>query len=121
MGNTKMPAQSESKKDKRSVLGVALSYKATPTKEELATILFFFKQLVSVVIGVALGGFKFTGFLGMVVWGVAVNLIAYVYSNVWLEFDEDEMDLSIVYTEAFGPAFGSFMLSWILSNTYLQF
>jgi len=37
------------------------------------------------------------------------------------EFDEDYFtDNSIIFTEAFGPASGVFMLSWVLSTTYLN-
>jgi hypothetical protein len=59
-----MPAKSEEKKE--NVLGMALTYGAKPDKEQLATILFFFKQIVSVIIGVALGGLKLSGFLGLI-------------------------------------------------------
>ena len=42
----------------RNLLGVALSYKGKPTKTEFNTILFYFKQAVGLLIGIALGGLK---------------------------------------------------------------
>jgi len=97
-----------------------LTRDAKPTIEEFTNFALFFKQMLGVALGLLLPLLGITGWLGFVIFFAASNIILAKYSRSFLDCDEDTVELSRIYGEAFFPSMITFVFVWTIVHTTLH-
>eukprot|EP01029_Cantina_marsupialis_P028735 TRINITY_DN777942_c0_g1_i1.p1 TRINITY_DN777942_c0_g1~~TRINITY_DN777942_c0_g1_i1.p1 ORF type:complete len:117 (-),score=25.32 TRINITY_DN777942_c0_g1_i1:148-498(-) len=110
------------KKSLKDIAAVALERGSSPSKDdfpELADVLHYLKQIVAIVVGITWGIIGMTSAVGLISGCGTFTLVAFVYLSLYLKADMESyggvFDLA---KEGFFPAFGMFLLSWILSYSF---
>lgn len=99
----------------RELVTKALTRESDVTKEELKDILHVIKQIFGVVFGVAVGTMQLTGLPVILGFVVISYLFFYGYVFRFLQIDEDVIEGTEVFKEAFMLSFFSFVLAWLLT------
>lgn len=82
---------------------------------EFMSVLYWMRQVISVVIGTVLGLWGVTGYMGFVVFLVANTLVPFVYYKHYANIDVDDFGHNEVLSEGYQPSFGMFLLMWIVA------
>jgi hypothetical protein len=89
-------------------------------KADLFLVLHWMRQILGVVLGLLMGFLHVTGYLGNLTFFAVTALSTWAYYAKFLQVDEEEFGGSWeLISEGMGPAFGSFLLSWICTYTIL--
>ena len=86
-------------------------------KEELLSKLYWCKQLLGILLGLAAGLLKLQGFPVILGFLVLVGATSLFYS--WQVQHADDVEGWDILSEAMAPTFFIFMLSWVLSFSFL--
>ncbi|GMH33644.1 hypothetical protein BSKO_01478 [Bryopsis sp. KO-2023] len=115
-------SQSKNQQDLSAWEKIRLGDLATWKEDELKTAIHWFRQAVSLVLGIVWGLIPFTG-LNAFLTQLALNSIGTVvfYSSV-IGVDPDEYGgHAVLWQEALGPAISMFMLAWVVTYSLVQF
>eukprot|EP00830_Metopus_es_P004538 TRINITY_DN14155_c0_g1_i1.p1 TRINITY_DN14155_c0_g1~~TRINITY_DN14155_c0_g1_i1.p1 ORF type:complete len:138 (+),score=22.70 TRINITY_DN14155_c0_g1_i1:40-414(+) len=96
-----------------------LGRKGSYTREEVFEFLFWVKIIFGFTIGITAGFLKFTGYPVFIVYLAGVMLGTNLYYTKILNHVEDSNTAPELYMEHFPESFGIFMLTWILSFTFV--
>ena len=99
----------------------AFSSEAEITKEEIISILFVFKQVIGVVIGVALGMTSLQGMVAMLTYAGVSFVISYIYVMKVLQPEEETIEPSDIFKEHWMLGFFNFLLFWVISYNVVNF
>jgi len=88
-------------------------------KDEVLDTIFWFRQLIGLLIGLGAGGLGLTGYPVIVAFGVSVFGLSYLFQARFLQIDEDDFNPQELMMEGIGNSAGLFMLAWILMHTFL--
>lgn len=80
--------------------------------------LYWIKQIISILIGLAVGSFHLSGFVIILGFGILISVTSLFYA--WHIVKANELEPWELVTEAFGPSFFCFLLSWILTYTFIK-
>ncbi|CCD67868.1 Rab5-interacting protein [Caenorhabditis elegans] len=90
-----------------------------PDKDELLDVVYWGKQVISLLLGFIFGITSLTGVLVLVCYVGTSSVIAHHFVTKFQRVDEEEVggfwELS---KEGFGAAFATFMVTWITTYTY---
>ncbi|VDQ08691.1 unnamed protein product [Trichobilharzia regenti] len=85
-------------------------------KNDFLDVVYWFRQVFAVIVGVLWGLAPFTGFLAILMFFVTNVCFVYAYAAVYQRVDEDEYGgYGEIVKEGLMTAFASFMVSWILT------
>ncbi|CAO4379987.1 unnamed protein product [Caenorhabditis nigoni] len=105
-----------------TTLGKALAPRSVwPDKDELLDVVYWGKQVLSLLVGFVFGITPMTGLLGIISYVVISSVVAQHYVTKFQKVDEEEVggfwELS---KEGFGAAFATYMVTWITVYTYIM-
>lgn len=85
-------------------------------KDEVLDAVYWFRQILAIMMGIIWGFLGLTGFVGIVSFGLLNSMAAYTLANhTGYDFDPDESFQSV--KEGFMTVFASFLVSWIVTYT----
>ncbi|VDO95068.1 unnamed protein product [Heligmosomoides polygyrus] len=85
-----------------------------PDKDELLDVVYWGKQILSLLIGVAFGAASLHGILAIVAYVAISTMVTQHFVVRYQQVDEDEVGgFWELAKEGFGSAFATFMVSWI--------
>jgi len=88
-----------------------------PTKDQNLDKVFWFKFVVSIIVGVSFGVLNITGFMSFILYFLGSTIISFFYFKKFVNTDEDVEYQSEVFIEGLNVSVPVFLLVWILSNT----
>ena len=88
-------------------------------KDEILDVLFWFRQLVSVLFGLAAGLSGQTGAAVIIMYVMLMFASSYYYQTIYLEIDPEDFNPNELMMEGLGNCVGLFLLSWILLYTFM--
>ncbi|CAG9327880.1 unnamed protein product [Blepharisma stoltei] len=100
-----------------SSIGKAFAADPKIEKDDLMDYMHWVKQVLGLIFGIIAGSMKFTGFPVIIIFAIALSAVSLFYA--WKIIQTEEIEAWDIVSEAFGPAFFSFVLAWILSYTFL--
>lgn len=106
-----------------STLSKALSSRSTwPDKEEFLDVIYWFRQIVGVILGLLWGVLAIQGIVGIVLFAAINASLLYLYFSGYQSVDEEEYGGVWELTkEGFVTSFASFLVTWIIVYTGLHF
>ncbi|KAH9397083.1 PREDICTED: uncharacterized protein C20orf24 homolog [Rhagoletis zephyria] len=87
-------------------------------KDEFLDVIYWGRQVLSVLMGIIWGYLGLTGAFGILSFVAANSAAVYIYS---LNFNEEQEDAITGVKEGFMTAFASFLVTWIIIYTTLYF
>lgn len=89
-------------------------------KDEVLDAVYWFRQVLAVVMGITWGYLGLTGFVGIISFIVLNSIAAYSIANrTGYDFDPDESFQSV--KEGFMAVFASFLVSWTVTYSAVHF
>ncbi|KAG1942064.1 Rab5-interacting family protein [Pimephales promelas] len=94
-----------------------------PVKEdEFLDVVYWFRQIIAVILGVIWGVAPLKGFLGIIIFCVINAGVLYVYFSSFQQVDEEEYGGTWELTkEGFMTSFALFLVVWIIFYTALHY
>ena len=93
-----------------------------PDKEEFLDVIYWLRQVLGVIIGLAWGVLAIQGAVGLVLFAALNAGLVYVYFSAFQAVDEEEYGGAWELTkEGFMTSFASFLVAWIILYTGLHF
>jgi len=89
------------------------------TKEDLSDVIYWIRQWLGLIVGIAFGVGQITGFVGHIGFVLLNGLLLYVYYAKYLRVDDEELGRWDLLSEGFGPSYGMFLLAWITTYSVL--
>ncbi|KPP75051.1 hypothetical protein Z043_105730 [Scleropages formosus] len=90
-------------------------------KEEFLDVIYWFRQIIAVILGVILGIVPLTGFLGISTFCAVNAVVLYLYFNNFQQIDEEEYGGTWELTkEGFMTSFALFLVTWIIFYTAIH-
>lgn len=87
-------------------------------QDSLFGTLHWFRQILALIFGVLLGLSRLTGVIPLAIYGVASTFVVFIFATMYHKLEpvaREEVELKDLLSEAFFPAFGTFLLSWVIS------
>merc|ERR1712020_57621 len=98
------------------------SQSAWPDKEEFLDVIYWLRQIVGVLLGLAWGVIAIQGVVGIFLFGAINAGLLYLYFSGYQSVDEEEYGGVWELTkEGFVTSFASFLVMWIIVYTGLHF
>lgn len=89
-------------------------------KDDVLDAVYWFRQVLAIIMGVIWGFLGFTGILGIASFAVLNSIAAYSIANqTGYDFDPDEYYLSV--KEGFMATLATFLVTWIVTYTATHF
>ncbi|XP_064641236.1 GEL complex subunit OPTI-like [Lineus longissimus] len=90
-------------------------------KDEFLDVIYWFRQIIGFVIGVAWGIFPFKGIIAIIVF-FAINAgVVHIYFSSFQKADEEEYGGMVeILKEGLMTSFASFLVSWIICYSALH-
>ena len=106
-----------------SILSRALTSNSEwPEKEDFLDVLYWFKQILGVVLGLVFGVSGFTGAFALGAFGALNAGLGYAYCTGFQGVDEEEFGGAWELTkEGFMTSFAGFLVTWIIMYSGLHF
>ena len=104
-----------------SLLRKSFNSEAEFTKEEIFDILFYIKQIIGILLGVAIAFAGIMGLSGLIAFAIASSLLTYLYVVKFLGVDEEVVPTRDILKEHFMNAFFPFLLVWTLIYNFINF
>eukprot|EP00698_Gefionella_okellyi_P004670 TRINITY_DN14273_c0_g1_i1.p1 TRINITY_DN14273_c0_g1~~TRINITY_DN14273_c0_g1_i1.p1 ORF type:complete len:136 (+),score=23.47 TRINITY_DN14273_c0_g1_i1:43-408(+) len=82
-------------------------------KDDIFEVVYWFRQILSVIIGVIWGIIPLQGIVGIGSFGIVQVFVAWLYYARFLNWDEEPIHRTDLVKEGFFPAFALFLLTWI--------
>ncbi|XP_077982095.1 GEL complex subunit OPTI-like [Glandiceps talaboti] len=93
-----------------------------PDKDEFLDVIYWMKQIISIVLGAVWGFIPLTGIIGLGLFGAVNAGATYVYTMSFQRVDEDEYGgVWEIIKEGFMSSFAMFMVAWIFVYTAIYF
>ena len=93
-----------------------------PDKEEFLDVIYWLRQILGVIIGLAWGILAIQGVVGLVLFAALNAGLVYVYFSAFQAVDEEEYGGAWELTkEGFMTSAASFLVAWIILYTGLHF
>ena len=93
-----------------------------PDKEEFLDVIYWLRQVLGVIIGLAWGTLAIQGAVGLVLFAALNAGLVYVYFSAFQAVDEEEYGGAWELTkEGFMTSAASFLVAWIILYTGLHF
>ena len=89
-------------------------------KDDIANIIHWFRQALSLFIGIIWGYMHLTGIIGIITYFLITISVMYFYKTN-LNVPDDIFDLFDIMKEGIVPGFGTFMLGWICTYSVVHF
>ena len=114
------PKEKEPAKEKTNLFQMALTKGSAQQleKDEVMDIIFWFRCLVGLSVGLVAGVANFTGYPVVLGYIACLFGMTSVYINKFLEIDEEDYNPQELMMEGMANSGGLFLLSWILVYTY---
>ncbi|XP_050951756.1 uncharacterized protein RAB5IF [Labeo rohita] len=108
---------------KQSTWSKAISCKAVwDEKDEFLDVVYWFRQIIAVVLGVIWGVAPLKGFLGIAIFCIINAGVLYLYFSSFQQVDEEEYGGTWELTkEGFMTSFALFLVVWIIFYTALHY
>uniref|UniRef100_A0A8D0VXM5 RAB5 interacting factor n=1 Tax=Sus scrofa TaxID=9823 RepID=A0A8D0VXM5_PIG len=91
-------------------------------KDEFLDVIYWFRQIIAVVLGVIWGVLPLRGFLGIAGFCLINAGVLYLYFSNYLQIDEEEYGGTWELTkEGFMTSFALFMVIWIIFYTAIHY
>ncbi|KAH7642430.1 GEL complex subunit OPTI [Dermatophagoides farinae] len=87
-------------------------------KDEFLDVIYWGRQLVSIIIGIVWGILGLTGAFGLLSYMATSSAVVYLYS---INVNDDSEDALTAVKEGFMTSLAAFLVTWILVYTYLYF
>jgi hypothetical protein len=84
-------------------------------------ILYVFKQLIGVILGIAIAFSELQGVVAILVYTIMSFVIAYVYVIRVLQPEEDTIETIDIFKEHWMMGFFCFLLPWIITFNLLKY
>ncbi|XP_004867891.2 uncharacterized protein C20orf24 homolog isoform X4 [Heterocephalus glaber] len=92
------------------------------SKDEFLDVIYWFRQIIAVVLGVIWGVLPLRGFLGIAGFCLINAGVLYLYFSNYLQIDEEEYGGTWELTkEGFMTSFALFMVIWIIFYTAIHY
>ena len=104
-----------------SLLKRALTAEGEFSKEQILDILFYLKEMLGVLLGVAVGVSGITGLPGIIAFALAISLLCYLYVFKYLGAEEEAVETKDVLKEHFMNGFFPFLLTWLVTYNLINF
>lgn len=88
-------------------------------KDEILDVLFWFRQIVSVALGIAAGISQQTGAPVIIIYVALMFAANYYYQTLFLDVDPEDFNPNELLMEGLGNSIGLFLLFWILLYTFI--
>lgn len=89
-------------------------------KDDVLDTVYWFRQVLAIIMGIIWGFLGFTGVLGIASFAVLNSIAAYAIANrTGYDFDPDEYYLSV--KEGFMTTLATFLVTWIVTYTATHF
>ncbi|XP_060792691.1 uncharacterized protein RAB5IF [Neoarius graeffei] len=110
-------------KHKQSTWSKALSGRAVwEDKDEFLDVVYWFRQIIAIILGVIWGVVPLKGFLGIAIFCMVNAGVLYVYFSSFQQVDEEEYGGTWELTkEGFMTSFALFLVVWIIFYTALHY
>uniref|UniRef100_A0A8C5U281 RAB5 interacting factor n=1 Tax=Malurus cyaneus samueli TaxID=2593467 RepID=A0A8C5U281_9PASS len=107
----------------RSVWGKALrSDSAWHDKDEFLDVIYWFRQIIAVILGIIWGVVPLKGFVGIAVFCLINAGVLYLYFSSFQQIDEEEYGGTWELTkEGFMTSFALFLVVWIIFYTAIHY
>jgi hypothetical protein len=117
---TKTTSPTTSKSKRNTFLSIFDKNAIWDDKDEVLDAVYWFRQILAVIMGFVWGLLGVTGFLGIISFAILNSIAAYgIANNTGYDFDPDESLLSV--KEGFMATFASFLVTWIVTYTATHF
>uniref|UniRef100_A0A0N4ZQW9 Rab5-interacting protein n=1 Tax=Parastrongyloides trichosuri TaxID=131310 RepID=A0A0N4ZQW9_PARTI len=91
------------------------------SRDEILDVLYWGKQLLSIVIGMIWGVLPFTGITSIIAFTLASGVSSYLYVTRFQEYDDEELGgFFEIAREGISAAFATFMITWIVTYTLIH-
>lgn len=91
-------------------------------KDEFLDVIYWFRQIIAVILGVIWGVAPLKGFLGIAIFCIINAGVLYVYFSSFQQVDEEEYGGTWELTkEGFMTSFALFLVVWIIFYTALHY
>ncbi|KAK2825621.1 hypothetical protein Q7C36_019548 [Tachysurus vachellii] len=91
-------------------------------KDEFLDVVYWFRQIIAIILGVIWGIVPLKGFLGIAIFCVVNAGVLYVYFSSFQQVDEEEYGGTWELTkEGFMTSFALFLVVWIIFYTALHY
>ncbi|XP_069740342.1 GEL complex subunit OPTI isoform X2 [Narcine bancroftii] len=101
---------------------VLKSHAAWEDKDEFLDVIYWFRQIIAIILGVIWGVVPLKGFLGIAIFCLINAGILYVYFSSFQQVDEEEYGGTWELTkEGFMTSFALFLVVWIIFYTAIHF
>lgn len=92
-----------------------------PDKDEFLDVLYWLRQIIGLVLGIAWGILPIKGLLGIVLF-LAVNMaVIYIYFSIFQKVDEEDYGgISEIFKEGLMTSFATFIVAWIIIYSALH-
>ncbi|OXU25542.1 uncharacterized protein RAB5IF homolog [Nasonia vitripennis] len=93
-----------------------------PDKEEFLDVIYWSRQVIGIIVGIAWGLLPLKGFLGLLLFVLVNAGSLYVYFSSFQQVDEEEFGGAWELTkEGFMTSFAGFLVTWIIIYSGLHF
>ncbi|KAF7695823.1 uncharacterized protein RAB5IF [Silurus meridionalis] len=91
-------------------------------KDEFLDVVYWFRQIIAIILGVIWGIVPLKGFLGIAIFCIVNAGVLYVYFSSFQQVDEEEYGGTWELTkEGFMTSFALFLVVWIIFYTALHY
>lgn len=93
-----------------------------PDKEEFLDVIYWSRQVIGILVGIAWGLIPLKGFLGLLLFVLVNTGLTYLYFSSYQQVDEEEFGGAWELTkEGFMTSFAGFLVTWIIIYSGLHF
>lgn len=93
-----------------------------PDKEEFLDVIYWARQVIGIIVGIAWGLIPLKGFLALLLFVVVNAGITYLYFSNFQQIDEEEFGgIWELTKEGFMTSFAGFLVTWIIIYSGLHF
>ncbi|XP_070575598.1 GEL complex subunit OPTI-like [Ptychodera flava] len=91
-------------------------------KDEFLDVVYWMKQILSILVGAIWGFIPLTGIIGIGLFGAVNTVVTYIYTMTFQKIDEDEYGgIWEIIKEGFMSSFAMFLVAWIFVYSALHF
>ncbi|XP_033223682.1 uncharacterized protein RAB5IF homolog [Belonocnema kinseyi] len=93
-----------------------------PDKEEFLDVIYWSRQAIGIIVGIAWGFIPLKGFLALLLFALVNTGLTYLYFSSFQQVDEEEFGGAWELTkEGFMTSFAGFLVTWIIIYSGLHY
>ncbi|GFY49808.1 respirasome Complex Assembly Factor 1 [Trichonephila inaurata madagascariensis] len=93
-----------------------------PDKDEFLDVIYWTRQILGVILGLAWGFIPLQGFIGLALFCLLNVITLYVYTSAFQKIDDEDFGgIWELLKEGFMTSFASFLVTWIMVYSAIHF